>query len=99
MLVLVIFTLAAMPAYLPASIAHLSATPLAVNLAGLATIAYYEATDGKLKVATQRFPTFLPLIARHDLGARRNVADMRARKEPESFVAEAFLPSRFELTG
>jgi hypothetical protein len=37
---------------------------LAVNSAGLATIAYYDATDGKLKVAYQRFKTLLPLIAR-----------------------------------
>jgi glycine/D-amino acid oxidase-like deaminating enzyme len=31
--------------------------------------------------------------------AGQNVADMLAGKEPEPFVAEAFLPSRFELSG
>lgn len=31
--------------------------------------------------------------------AAQNVADMIAGKQPEPFVAEAFLPSRFELTG
>ena len=31
--------------------------------------------------------------------AGQNVADMIAGKQPEPFVAEAFLPSRFELTG
>jgi hypothetical protein len=29
--------------------------------------------------------------------AGSNVADMLASKEPEPFVAEAFMPSRFEL--
>lgn len=37
---------------------------LAINTAGLATIAYYDASDGKLKVAYQRLQTFLPLTRR-----------------------------------
>ena len=37
---------------------------LAVNSAGLGYIAYQDATDGLLKVAYQRFQTFLPLVAR-----------------------------------